>query len=181
MKLNPYSWHAWVYRYTYGGWPADLPKSLCVYFWKLVVAIVLTVAGYPGLILKIWLARNDHDHGMMFPLLGITLNVLALGAGHDALKKNYTLIEQYGMGMLALVILALCCLTVWGIFCIGQAISNYFASESKPSKIKPISPKKSYILFEYSKAFFNKYCPTIQWKQSSSSSPESPSDSSSES
>ena len=39
MNLNQKSWHAKIYLYTY----QSLPNNLCIYFWGLLLAILLTI------------------------------------------------------------------------------------------------------------------------------------------
>lgn len=185
MNLNPYSWHAYLYRYTYGKEVCELPKSLCTYFWKLVLAIIIFIPGYPGIILKLSFSRKDWDHKMAFPIIGMILNFFVIISGTDRfhistinkLWSSFWLVYGWGWIIIGLVIASMICLffMAWLASIISDAIKS-------KREIKPYNyhkPDKTYILFEFTKAFFNKYCPKIQWKQSSVSSSASPSEESS--
>lgn len=73
MKANPNSWHARLYKFIYES--KNLPKNLCPYFWKCVLAILLFVPAvvikFPSLVITTfdknikysWLWTSHWQHG----------------------------------------------------------------------------------------------------------------------
>lgn len=143
MELSIKSWHAKVYNFFY---LEDLPKSLCPYFWKLVLAIFVLI---PFLI-TVFLGSIA---------LIITLIVYLF-------HVKLSLFFSWHHFEMLLIFIGIVAVVVSVILSIGYIVSKitdrynnkkkYFVSKSKV--------KNPTILQEFVKAKYNKYCPKINWQ-----------------
>jgi hypothetical protein len=181
MELSTKSWHARLYKLTYGLKYGYLPSNLCPYFWKLVVAIILFLplmtwhwVRYCSIkILDIYNEIKGHQyHESPIRLLvwdeitsSFATNLVAfagvgiiylLGSGFDDYCVPLFIFGIIGMGLIGLLTIALC------IHLIYKYVQNHKV-EIHDSITVDKKPRKPSILAEFIKAKYNKYCPQIKW------------------
>jgi hypothetical protein len=169
MKLNKNSINAKLYRWFYQ--KDQMPKSLCPYFWKLVIAWVfalpLAIVTLPAIIMGINGSMNfRHD-----------------GAKEDQFTRIFASLVMYGMIFVAFSMLFSISLfwhsfpnksflhdaQISGIICWGvviivglsYAIEHFYKKIKQKDKGVDVNPS---LIKELIKAKYNKYCPKIDWK-----------------
>lgn len=168
MKLKSTSITATLYKMFYGTW--NLPKSLCPYFWQVVLMYILLIPSaifcIPYHILRISARRKYIDDSYIFKMLLsflLYLVIFTVGAciytcsgyitwllnGSDPLLFT----DRQAMGL----VISLCILLIiFGLlikFLISKIASIGTYKQKEPSLIK-----------EFIKAKYNKYCPKIDWE-----------------
>lgn len=154
MVLNPKALHAKFYNLVYN---KDLPESLCDYFWKLVFAIPLFILLFPFSVF--WI--KGYKHGDLLLVLRIILNVIiSIGVfGLSLICVYFPIWEKDYSGLY--VFLAL-------VGAVGLALGIAWAITSLKTGIRfryIETPESIIIVKESIKAFKNKYCPRIDWKE----------------
>lgn len=157
MQLNQNSLSARLYKEFYSC--ENLPTNLCPYFWKLVVAYVVSpiyfIVVYP--IKRKWMLGKIFS-GILFAFaVAIALTVIGF-----LLYINYHLIRAaigcyYYKSWLANSAI------FWDtyIFVVLPGIIKYFKGEKSPKE----KVKREYLVTEFIKAKYNRYCPQITWKE----------------
>lgn len=177
MKLNSNSISSKLYRWFYG--TKTLPTNLCPYFWKLVLAWLVLIP-YSLFCLPIILTEiYDKDYkytdnstgkriGMSFMICAIlfflTSMLSAIGLFFISPERHsfYEFLAAVGI-------------VVWIVVTVVGVIEGYkaFTDWNYRRKIKydengrriyTESEPKTYLIVEFAKAKYNKYCPKIEWK-----------------
>lgn len=177
MKLNSNSVSSKLYRWFYG--TNDLPNNLCPYFWKLVLAwlvlIPYSLVCLPVIIME--LKDKDyryHDNStgkrigfsvLSYVILFCVSSMLSvIGLLFIAPEKNSFYVFMVTLGVM-----------VWAISIIIGVIEGYkeFKEWNYRRKIKynengyriwdEPKEEKTYLIVEFTKAKYNKYCPKIDW------------------
>lgn len=174
MKLSKNSWHAKLYNLTYS---TVLPKNLCPYFWKVMLALILFFP-FAAIFtpLKIfWLIKNKinkdempdeiSDDGFLSELLAMALvldaalfclfSMVYMWFGNVFDKKN-TVFEVFGWLGYLIIFVGFIVFVVEKIK--ERREENWVYSD------EPYKEKQPNILKEFVKAKYNKYCPQIEWK-----------------
>lgn len=170
MKANIKSTHAKLYEFTY---TSNLPKNLCPYFWKLVIAVLLFIPNFivqiPSLLIDLFTKPDEWEDcydrrckGMAAYFVLILLLIIIMvetnffkatfGAySYDQFFANFGLVSNV-MGLFFLLrFLWLKYIRYWKLF-------EREYKEPTPS-----------IITEFVKAKYHKYCPTIEWESDKSS------------
>lgn len=150
MNLRKNSWHSALVQSTYG---EGLTESLCTYFWKLVLSIVVLPFTFLAHI------ANLFCRGYVFP--GVSSAALLFvsflfGFGFVPEGSSPRDLGLWGLlwrGFLTIVGIALFTLIVYYIRLGIMRVSTKKKTFNKPN-----------ILVEYWKAFKGRYCPKITWK-----------------
>ena len=152
MNLNQSSLHARLYRFFYS--TDTLPSNLCPYFWKLVVAYICiipyfaikyTLVPFFGTKVGLWCAYIIGS-AMVLSFVGIICHA------------NYHLV-RYWLG----------CYSYDSHLATGAGVIDSYAIiiilfNVIKIKRKPKASQQQYIITEFAKARYNKYCPQIKWK-----------------
>lgn len=161
MELNYNSIWAKLYRWFY--YTDIMPNSLCSYFWKLVFAVVLSVALFPvylpGLIInkldreffldrfgdKVMMGMVVYIGIFIFFITLFSLSIFWIQFPNTSVWSHF---QIAGLGVfVGIIVVSL-------MFClpkIGRSFKNSLFG-------------KSTLVFQYTKAIFNKVCPKINWK-----------------
>lgn len=161
MKLSTNSWHSKLHEYMYAG---DLPKSLCPYFWKLVIGVLLvipvTIIYLPFFLFYSPKKFDGLIHWRLAVGIGTANAICVLVCG---------ILWLIGIRTYLTEIFALIALLAIGIFTVIMTITGIgILVEKIPSKRKPRKPKlrkdpKPNLLLEFIKAKYERYCPKIYW------------------
>jgi len=157
MKLKQKSWYAWYYQNFYG---EDLPVSLCVFFWKELLAIILFPITWLNVIFNY--KKQDYDR---LPI-GLTIALHCVGIGVGLLitiplhLKNP--IHLLWVGIPGLILLAILIGIVVGVGFVLYQLVGFISRLFYKYKPAYKEPKPSWFK-EGIKAFFGKYCPKIDW------------------
>ena len=164
MKLNKNSINAKLYRWFYQ--KDEMPKSLCPYFWKLVIAwtfgLPLVIATIPSIILfKYEGAKMDQStrifssfviYGMIFLAFSMLFSISLFWYSFP--NKSFLHDAQIG-GMIG-----------WGVVIIvglTYAIQHFYKKiKQKDREVDNV--KDPSLIQEFIKAKYNKYCPKIDWE-----------------
>jgi hypothetical protein len=164
MKASKSSIHARLYKFTY---EYCLPESLCPYFWKLVIAVILFIPNFiiqlPFIVASFFIKRDDDsqfDVGehRLFGFAGWVLIFVAyiyiVSLFHlvKATLGCYSYDHRIANAGLFLVLLTIA---------VCLCIVLYYRRKNKPKKERK-EPKPS-IVAEFIKAKYNRYCPHIEW------------------
>ena len=177
MKLKSNSISSKLYRWFYG--TDSLPTNLCPYFWKLVLAwlvlIPYSLVCFPMILTEIYNKKykyTDNSTGkriglgiiVYFMLLVITSMISLICAFFVSPEKDSFYLFLSTLGAVA-----------WVIGIILGSIEGYkvFEDWNYRRKIKydengyriwnEPKQKKTYLIVEFAKAKYNKYCPKIDW------------------
>jgi hypothetical protein len=169
MELSINSKTTKLYKWFYSTYA--LPMSLCPYFWKLVIMYIFllpyVLLSLPYIIVNKIFNDGDHDSKdniVTKPILGVVL-YFCLGILLSMLfsisifwlkypKDSFLyIIQKFGITTLVTCII---------VYIMYLLVKCYIVLQSK-KRYKNNSNKK-YILTEYIKASYNKYCPKIDWK-----------------
>lgn len=195
MKLNQNSWHCWLYRSAYSVFPEDLPKNLCPYFWKLLGAFAMLPFSWSTHIANLMTDRKTPEHGIMqwYSFWAFVVGCLVgslLMQDYSAPEKERLdwMFEYFKYRPLVVFILSVVGIIggAIGLFlsiCTGVAICwpfkklaeyiirrHYEAKEKQENTEQAIHlgatrPRRKYILTEFIKARYNKYCPKVEWEE----------------
>jgi hypothetical protein len=183
VKARINSFHARLYMSSYNASHYDLPAQLCGYFWKCVLAFVLMIPAYPGLI---W---NHYRKEERFEAIWMSLHVPAamlVGTIPQAITDkhpHYTLYGVYLWGMLEFIGIFIL-LVIIGIIHVGikeytqrrRWIKFYTLQRKNPERLaneiwkdvdgtNSSSNRPSNLAIEWLKAFKGKYCPKLEWRE----------------
>lgn len=177
MKLNSNSISSKLYRWFYG--TNDLPNNLCPYFWKLVLAwlvlIPYSLFCLPVIIMEIYDKEYEYDENgtgkrigfsvLVYTILFFIVCMLTSIGWFFVLPEKESL---YGlMGTIGFL--------VWVAVIVTGAIEGYKAFEEWNYRRKITydeygrkiynfhKEEKTYLVVEFAKAKYNKYCPKIDW------------------
>lgn len=185
MEISKKSWHFWVYShfYMYATETYWLPKNLCPYFWKLMLALVLfiplTIFLLPYTLLTFVISLIDKEEEFSYPVYV-----------EDFFKGLFT---NFGGFLLFVMVDMWWCIPtaaqfksgkespifMFGVICwvilitlgITQLCIKIKEGIQKRKRIKrPLVPmvelkiKQPNIFVEFIKAKYKKHCPMIQWK-----------------
>lgn len=140
MEIRRNRWHAKLYNIAY----KRLDQSLCTYFWKLVLALVLLPFTFIWYLIPS--TRNNTGLGgyTFFSFMVFFLIVVARLLGKDVFGDF-----SFVSGLLGFVLLV-----------VGVALIRGLAALF----IHLLSFKRETLVSERLKGFKNKYCPRIEWK-----------------
>lgn len=179
MKLNINSVSAKLYRWVYA--TNRMPKSLCPYFWKLVlmwiVLVPYTLLSLPYIAINsVGEDKEPFKLGDSFgekPGSGLVMWIMLYLVGVMLFSISVFWAEfpkdSFGQNMQILGVL------LW-IIAIGVSayqFGKWAVQKYKDSKIKydengyriwePATPKSDSVVVAFVKATYNKYCPKIEW------------------
>jgi hypothetical protein len=171
MIIDKKSWHYGMVKYSY--LTKNLPKSLCGYFWQLVISMILFPISYPIFIYNKYLIKYHSKVDMyninalmsiLIWLLGfiISISIYNNTIGNDV-NLFYFIITSTLVGFISTILLKFFIdFVIFLIFKIGDFIDElefnriYYKIENNNIK--------SNIFLEYLKAVKNKICPFIEYK-----------------
>ena len=158
MKLNKNSWHAWLYRNSY----KELPDSLCPYFWKLLIVLLLLPFTYIGYIIPDIRKEKSISLNALITFATVFVMYTSYVVGDYALEPTSLLMEvaSFVLGLLCVAtsagtILGICALILY----IKDKCEDYMYDKRYGKH-----NKKEYIVVEWWKGFTGKYCPRINWE-----------------
>lgn len=186
MKAKRNSWHYWLYQSSYG---SAVPYNLCPYFWGLVLSIAFLPITWYLHLLNLILERHNPSAGPRHwwgPLFAIVLTSIGGGMQHDDETKTNWILDEYGMWpgsyycfllgcAMALLLALVLSIIFWAIYLFDKIIdkyrkpqksyydlsyeerSIYWAEKERKEK------KRKWMLIEFIKAKYNRYCPKIDW------------------
>lgn len=177
MKLRNTSFTAKVYLWFYG--TKILPKNFCPYFWKSVIAyIVSTIFIIPIVFGKIYHLVDEKApnfcivqiltgiltmitigviFALMFPILDF-IGLINVNYNDEYINSWIDFIGRLGITFWGFIIL----IGIFYLICSGCTKTYHYFRYTKPSN-QIIKQKKNYLLIEYIKAFYHKHCPIIEW------------------
>jgi hypothetical protein len=154
MTLNYNSFNAKLYRYFYGA--EDMPKSICPYFWKLLMAwvfvIPVTLLSFPSVITEI---ITKESYGLKrifysFILFMILIWILSMVCTVLIVFNDY---EQGSM----VISLASMGIVLWFFFTIVGVVEGV-------KYLKDSDKVNDSVIVGFVKSKYNKYCARITWK-----------------
>lgn len=179
MKLNANSIHAKLYCWFYGKHKEyDLPKNLCPYFWKVVLAwiLILPYAVFcTPFILTSELFSKSYKNGdnkfgerigMSFIIYIFLFALFILGVGVGALFTTYLKGSLFANMMPGAILL-------WGVLIVIGIYHGikYLVQVIRDSRkvydehgYRVYPEKKPNLVVEFVKAKYNSYCPKIDWE-----------------
>jgi hypothetical protein len=177
MKLNSNSISSKLYRWFYG--TNVLPNNLCPYFWKLVLAwlvlIPYSLVGLPSIIMEITdkdYKYNDVSTGKRIGIGSLVyVLIFFVGCMLSFIGWFFVLPEKESFYSFTGTIGAL----LWFVSIVIGVIEGVTALKDRNRKRKIkydengrriwSEPKeeKTYLVVEFAKAKYNKYCPKIDW------------------
>jgi hypothetical protein len=174
MELNKNSFSAKLYRWFYG--TETMPKNLCPYFWKLVIAypmaVPLLIVTLPHEIIYFKSRSNDENIGeRIFVSFVIVLLFLAafgiLSApsilfGYNPPKDQFMHYVVLTGAMLWVV--GIVAGVVTGVKYLIRKIKEPKRMYDEEGNYVISYKKKPNIVAEFIKAKYNKYCPKIDWQ-----------------
>jgi hypothetical protein len=177
MKLNSNSISSKLYRWFYG--TNDLPNNLCPYFWKLVLAWLVIVpyslVCLPMIVLELidkGYKYSDNSTGKRIGMSTIVYFILFVISSMVSFICVFFVSPEKDSFYLSLSALGA---MIWVIAIVIGVIEGYkvFTEWNYRRKIKydengyrilnPPKQEKTYLVVEFAKAKYNKYCPKIDW------------------
>jgi len=168
MKIKENQWHAKLYYYSYN----TLPKSLCRYFWMLLLSIVLLPITWCGYVVP--KVRKDRGNNIG-SFIGFTVGLFYVGSlllpyllGNAFSKLNELVdisdVQMLGIGYILLILMAA---AIFLLLFLAFNVFPYLKEklEERTKNKKPKQEKGPSIISEYYKAFMGKYCPRIDWEK----------------
>lgn len=178
MTLNQNSTSAKLYKWFYG--TNDLPTNLCPYFWKLVLAWLVLVpyslVCLPMIVLELTdkgYKYNDTNTGKRIGMSVIAYFMLFVISSMISLICAFFVLPEKGSFYMAMVSIGT---MTWVVAIVIGVVEGYkaFKDWNYRRKIKynengyrilnPPKQEKTYLVVEFAKAKYNKYCPKIDWK-----------------
>lgn len=163
MKLNKNSISSKVYKYFYN--KKTLPDNLCPYFWKLVLAYLITIIFAPFHVIPLCSKqyREDFKENLFFTIQ-ILIVIFIISAIFNPLLLIWTiptkqsLLSTYisiGIAVDGTIIFILFCYFITKLIDLIKSISY--------KRVVTDKVKTDNILISFIKAKYNKYCPQIEW------------------
>jgi hypothetical protein len=162
MELKSKSWYAWYYRQFYGYSSVELPKSLCVFFWKMLFSLIVFPISWPGFIFYFIDSKRESEYpdakgkiGVAVWFSGLILSIIVLSLFGITPKSPTCLLWLPLLGIFlfgVIVLLAYC------FYILYEFLSNRFKSK-KPKKVANKNWFQGGV-----KSSIGKYCPKINWK-----------------
>jgi hypothetical protein len=176
MKLNSNSISSKLYRWFYG--TKELPNNLCPYFWKLVLAWLVFIP-YSLFCLPVILHElfdknykyTDNSTGKrigfslgIYVILFFIFSMLSVIGWFFVLPEKDSFYQFMGtIGILFWIVL----IVIGGIEGTKALIEwNYrrkIKYDENGYRIYDEPKEKTYLIVEFTKAKYNKYCPKIDW------------------
>lgn len=177
MKLNSNSISSKLYRWFYG--TNDLPNNLCPYFWKLVLAwlvlIPYSLVCAPVIILELTdknykYTTNSTGKRIGFGIL-IYFILFCISSMLSVIGCFFITPEKYTFYAFMVTLGFM----VWAVAIVVGVIEGYkaFKEWNYRRKIKynedgyriwdEPKEERTYLVVEFAKAKYNKYCPKIDW------------------
>lgn len=155
------SWHARLYKSTYGTY--ILPKNICNYFWKLIVAILVAIPSWPGHLINFF-ERGFYPMKAIVSAIHVPVAII-LGASFWKSKLSFvSFFSDYFTGLVIIILLiGAGALLILITFYLGVLIEKL----KKLIYIKRTAThrqKNESVLVSGFKAVKNKYCSKIDWK-----------------
>lgn len=177
MKLNSNSISSKLYRWFYG--TNDLPNNLCPYFWKLVLAwlvvIPYSLISIPVIIMELREKNYEYNDCSTGGRIGLSVVLYVLLFGIGCMLSIFGCFfiepEKDTFYMFAVMIGAM----LWVVAIVFGIIEGEkaFREWNYRRKIKydenglriwdEPRQEKTYLVVEFAKAKYNKYCPKIDW------------------
>lgn len=178
MKLNINSVSAKLYRWVYA--TNQMPKTLCPYFWKLVLMWIIlvpyTLLSLPYVALNLLGEDRRFDNGDSFgekPGSGLVMWAMLYLIGVMIFSISVFWVDfpkdSFGEGMQILGSMLWCMAIGFG----GWHGAKWLIEWYKDSKIKydedghriwePTKEKSDSIVVSFVKSSYHKYCPKIEW------------------
>lgn len=159
MKLNLNSWHAKLYKNSYNG----LPETLCPYFWKLLLAIVLLPITFVGYLFPFIREAKSLFLNFLATFIAAAIIVTSYGLGENFIEycslKDQIIGFMIGLGTMILVFAA-----ITAILFVIFYLDDYLEDRKYQRRWNRNEPKKQWIIVEWWKGFYGKYCPRINWE-----------------
>ena len=166
MELSKKSWMVWLWEFSYN---KNLPKNLCPFFWGLILAMLLfipiIIVRMPYYIYNVYNVLSRQNTKDYDEYVKITLNQTKFGINSYMVIILLSLLghgfyDMYavvwlGKPAIGTVILPTMFITIVVIFCIAYITDSGYLNGIRDF-IK--------LCKEFIKAKYNKYCPTITWK-----------------
>jgi len=178
MTLNSNSTSTKLYKWFYG--TNDLPTNLCPYFWKLVLAWLVLVpyslVCLPMIVLELTdkgYKYSDTSTGKRIGMSVIAYFILFVISSMISLICAFFVLPEKGSFYMAMVSIGT---MTWVIAIVIGVVEGYkaFKDWNYRRKIKydengyriwnEPKQEKTYLVVEFAKAKYNKYCPKIDWK-----------------
>lgn len=156
LEFNTKSWHSRLYQSTYG---SGLPSTICGYFWKLLLAILVAIPCWPAHAFNI--ITKEYSTGIV-AVIHVPLLIVAGAFLHMEEKVGTTpLYTLYWQGIIVIIGFSIA-LTIGILIClfIGNLYEYLTQSAFKKKKKKEKKPSP---ITEGWKAFIGKYCTPINW------------------
>ena len=176
MKLNKNSISSKLYRWFYG--TNVLPNNLCPYFWKLVLAwlvlIPYSLVGLPSIIMELYdkdYTYNDVSTGkrigigvlIYFVLFCVACALSLIGWFFIEPEKDGFYMFMGTLGGLIWVT-AIIIGSIEGVKSLSEWNQNRKIKYDEDGyRIWSEPVEKTYLVVEFVKAKYNKYCPKIDW------------------
>ena len=154
MTLNYDSFNAKLYRYFYG--TEDMPKSICPYFWKLLMAwifiVPVTLLSFPSVISEIitkesyGLKRLFYTFMLFMVLIWVSSMVCTVLMIINDYEKGSMVISMGSMG-----------LVLWVFFTVVGVVEG-------GKYLKDSDKVNDSVIIGFVKSKYNKYCARITWK-----------------
>ena len=177
MQLNKKSWYVIYYKWFYT--TESLPYNLCPFFWKLVVALLLSpldLLAIPCLLLLLRRIKKDRKVYTEYTAYSNSFDYQMDVNGHEYKPRHFI-----GFAVYFFLCAFYCSIAMWfttstfifttGVIFIGALTMAGFAilvtacvDYRKNRIVDYNADKKKYIITEFVKAKYNKYCPQITWK-----------------
>ena len=164
MELNSNSFNARLYRWFYHKGTNQMPKSLCPYFWQLLIMYVFIVP-YTLIALPYHLFNGWKNYSFVSGIVGSFVVYLFLFGIFSMIS------------FVTFLFIHLPEKSLWMNVCVFGFISWFFTICGliihfspylwNKLKIKPretFTEKKPNLIIEFIKAKYNRYCPNITWK-----------------
>jgi hypothetical protein len=160
MELNSNSINARLYRWFYHKNTNQMPKSLCPYFWQLLIMYVFIVP-YTLIALPYHLFNNWKNESFVSGIVGSLVVYLFLFGIFTMVTFIVFLFIKLPekSGWVHICVGG----AVFWFFTIGILLVNFFEYLWEKPK-GSLREKKPNIIAEFIKAKYNRYCPKITWK-----------------
>lgn len=165
MRLKKDSIWVFIYKFVYN--TENLPNSLCPYFWKLLLACVLvvpyTIFIIPAIIIALIEKKDINTYDLPEKVLKSVATYLIVILGSVILYGTYHMIKAifhcYSYNRDAAITMSI----IYIVITIAASIVFLVNHINNKLWERRYNKKKQYILIEFIKAKYNKYCPKIDW------------------
>jgi hypothetical protein len=178
LNYSSTSWHARLYISSYGikGENPYLPNNICVYFWKLLLAIILFIPAYIGHIMNFFKKGklSYHNEGYIAIWSSVQLPIFLLmgfamkNAGDSASVIKFSFGHDYITGILWSMVWVICIAIVIFLIIYGEKLGDYISSSLRKMRRRKgiekdmLIPRSNPIIDGF-EAFKGKYCSKIGW------------------